>query len=224
MERNAVSPASGQATVIERKGKASDEATVMERFGTGGADATLLEAKTAWSPGSEATVIEQKYQPGERKKNRRLIGIAAGVGVVLLATGGFFLFKPSATSTPAAATASAPAAGAVVSASNGTASAPGSGAGGQGLLLLSANPYGEIQKITDGNGREVALRDEDRSTPARIELAPGKYQVTMVGPPDSGKSQTFPVEIHPGLATPVKMNPKLGEVDYEKLQQELAQQ
>jgi len=228
MERNAVSPASGQAaqaSVIERKGKASDEATVMERFGTAGADATLLEPKTAWSPGSEATVIEQKYQPVERKKNRGLIGIAAGVGVVLLATGGFFLFKPSATSTPAAATASAPAAGAVVSASNGTASAPGSvGAGGQGLLLLSANPYGEIQKITDGNGREVALRDEDRSTPARIELAPGKYQVTMVGPPDSGKSQTFPVEIHPGLATPVKMNPKLGEVDYEKLQQEVAQQ
>jgi tRNA A-37 threonylcarbamoyl transferase component Bud32 len=215
------------ATVLERTTKASDEATVMERFGTGGADATMIEPKGSWPAGSEATVIESKYRPGEGKRPGAMIGVAAGVVVLLLAAGGWFVFKRPASS-PVVSTQSAPAAGTVVNAGTAAASATSATSAtvgvGQGLLLLSATPYGEIQKITDGNGREVTIPDEDRSTPARIELAPGRYEVTMVGPPDSGKVQTFPVEIHSGLATPVKMNPKLGEVDYEKLQQELGQQ
>jgi len=227
MERNAAKPPAGRAadaTVIERTGKASDEATVMERFGTGGADATMVETKGGWTPGAEPTVIESRYRPDEGKKSGAMIGIAAGVVVLLLAAGGWLMFRSPASS-PVAVTPSAPAAGTVVNAGAGSATTTtGAATGGQGLLLLSATPYGEIQKITDGSGREVAIREEDRSTPARIELAPGRYEVTMVGPPDSGKSQTFPVEIHSGLTTPVKMNPILGEVDYEKLQREVGQQ
>jgi serine/threonine protein kinase len=227
MDRNATLAASaqaGQATLVERKGTSSDQATVMERFGAAGADATMVEPKAGWNAASDATVIEAKYQPKEGRKSFAMIGIAAAVVVALLGAGIWTMSRHSTAPPAAAVPATAPAAGTVIDAGKGNVKPPSRVPGDQGVLLLSATPYGEIQKITDGSGKDVELRDEDRSTPARIELAPGKYQVTMVGPPDNSKSQTFPVEIHPGLTTPVKMNPKLGEVDYEKLQQEVAQQ
>ena len=228
MERNVTGPAggqAGQATIIERKGTGSDEATLMERMGSGASDATMVEAKGRWNaPGSEATVIEEKYRPEERKKSFALVRVAAAAVILLLATGSWLWYRKSVSS-PVAVTASAPAAGTEVNAAKGPGTSTARGVpAGQGLLLLSAEPYGEIQKITDGSGKDVELRDEDRSTPARIELAPGKYKVTMVGPPDTSKSQTFAVEIHSGMATPVKMNSKLGKVNYEELQQEVNQQ
>src|SRR6185369_11555553 len=66
---------------------------------------------------------------------------------------------------------------------------------GQGVLLLSASPWGDVEKIVDEKGMQVDLSEEKRSTPTRIELAPGKYQVTMTGP---ARTETFPVEIVAG--------------------------
>ena len=87
---------------------------------------------------------------------------------------------------------------------------------GQGVLLLSASPWGDIEKIVDEKGMQVDLSEEKRSTPTRIELAPGKYSVTMVGP---AKKETFDVEIAAGRRVPITKN--LGGVDINELEKEV---
>ena len=91
---------------------------------------------------------------------------------------------------------------------------------GQGVLLLSASPWGDIEKIVnEKNNTLVDLTDEKRSTPTRIELAPGKYLVTMSGP--NGKT-TFDVQIDAGQRLPKKVD--LGGVNYDELEKEVTKQ
>jgi serine/threonine protein kinase len=234
MERNlGAGTLSGSApTTVERKATiGSDEATVMENFGRtqpggpaamGGAAPTAVERKWDNSPGAEATVIERQYTgagvaPSPAKSNKALFGAIAAVVVVALAVGGWFMSR-----TPQAqpqVTSTAPTSGTQV-----TTTAPPTGApipAGQGTLLLSATPWGDIEKIVNTvDQKEVPLTGEDRSTPTRINLAPGKYMVTMSGP--TGTQQTFDVQIDAGKPTQRKID--LGNVNYDELEKEMQNQ
>ena len=86
-------------------------------------------------------------------------------------------------------------------------------------LLLSASPWGDIDKIVNqSNQQQVPLAEDDRSTPARIELAPGKYFVTLSGP--AGKQTTIDVQVEPGKQTPKSVD--LGGVNFDELEKEVS--
>ncbi|HKO59039.1 MAG TPA: protein kinase [Thermoanaerobaculia bacterium] len=217
-----------QATLVERNFTApgapvrtlgSDEATMVENFGRtvpggatpGGAAPTALEPK--YQPGAAETVIERQYTPPAKKKTALIGAVAAAVIIALLGIGYFATRKPQP---PAVVTQTMPASGTVVSATAPTSTAP--IASGQGVLLLSASPWGEVDRILDASQKPIDLSDEKRSTPTRIELAPGKYLVTMSGP--AGKTTTFDVQIDAGRPTQKKI--ELGVVDYDALEKEVS--
>jgi hypothetical protein len=92
----------------------------------------------------------------------------------------------------------------------------------QGLLLLSASPWGELDRIVSKSSQqEVPLTDDERSTPLGIRLQPGDYSVTLNGP--SGKSTTVDVSITAGRTTPKHVS--MSGVDLDTLAQDaLAQE
>jgi len=192
----------------------SDEATVMERF-TGQAAPTAAEQKWAGGQGAEATMIERQIAPGSfapKKSNTgMMIGIAAAV-VIVLGVAGFLVMRNKQSSAPPAA---------VPSTTSVTATAPPTSApitGGQGALLLSASPWGELEAIVDDKGKAVDLTDEKKDMPTRIDLEPGRYMVTVAGP--NGTKQTVPVDIEAG-----KRNRKViktGDVNFDELEKEVA--
>jgi len=138
--------------------------------------------------------------------------IAAAIVIVLVAGGWFFTRKPAAQPV-------APAAPISSAAVTTTTPAPTNIPAGQGALLLSASPWGEIDKIVDQrNQQQIMVSDENRSTPTRIELAPGKYFVTMSGP--GGKTTTFDVQVDAGRATEKKI--ELGAVNLDELEKEVS--
>jgi len=207
--------AEDEATRIERvespKTIGSDEATVMERLATQAAS-TQLEPKVLTA---EPTVMErQMAMPPPKKRNASLIGTIAAVIVIAIAVAGYVATrKPSA---PAAQPAAPVASTAVTT----TAAAPANIPAGQGVLLLSASPWGEIDKIIDAKSQQQVLLSEDnRSTPARIDLAPGKYTVTLSGP--NGKTTTIDVQVNAGRTTPKSVD--LGGVNFDELEKEVSQ-
>jgi serine/threonine protein kinase len=207
-----------QATVIERAGgpatlsnqptmakTASNEATVLERLGS---QAAPTAAESKWRGEAAPTVIEQKTAPPKKLKVGMISAIAAavviviGIAIVALQPHPPVIVQPPGTPS-----------GTVV---NTTAPPP----PGQGVLLLSASPWGDIEKIiNEKNNKPVDLTEEKRSTPTRIELAPGKYLVTMSGP--NGKT-TFDVQIDAGQRLPKKVD--LGGVNYDELEKEVTKQ
>jgi hypothetical protein len=144
------------------------------------------------------------------KKNVAVMAAAAAIVVALLAVGGYFMFRdktPEITDSPLTT------AGTDVTT---TAIAP--VPAGQGVLLLSASPWGDLDRIVrKSNQKEIAISDDLRSTPARIPLEPGSYLVTLSGP---GGQQTIDVQIEAGK--PTTQHLKLGSVDYEQLAEEVA--
>jgi len=215
MPGRAAPNAEAEATLMERKTIGSDEATVMENFGT-----PQRTVASAPAPGGHAasTVIERQTEmrPGTApaKKNTAILGAIAAAVVMALLAGGYFFTHRSA---PAVATATG-----VPSTTTLTATAPSTGApvpAGQGALLLSASPWGDIDKIVSvPSQKPVDLSDEKRSTPARIDLDPGRYSVTLSGPKGP---ETFDVEIHAGEK--VSKHENLGAVDYSELEKEMKQ-
>jgi serine/threonine-protein kinase len=204
--------ADDEATRIERaaspKTIGSDEATVMERHLTQAAS-TQLEPKMTTA---EPTVIERQIAPPKKSNTMAMAAIAAAI-VAVLGVGGWFAFHKPA---PQPAAPNAAVASTAVTAS---APAPANIPAGQGVLLLSAAPWGDIDKIVNqSNQQPVALSDDDRSTPARIELAPGKYTVTMSGP--AGKQTTIDVQVEPGKQTAKSVN--LGDVNFDELEKEVS--
>jgi serine/threonine protein kinase len=202
--------AADQATLIERKTIGSDEATVMERVTTQ-AEPTQAERKLG-PAAAEPTLLErlEPAPPPKKSKTGMMIGIAAGIVVVIGLVAMLVLRKPApAVTPPAGQTAS----------TNVTATAPTSTTpipAGQGMVLLSASPWGDIDKIVDEKGKQVDLSEEDRSTPANIKLAPGKYLITMSGP---SRTETFPVEVAAGRQVDVRKD--LGSVDLNELEKEV---
>ena len=211
-------------TVAERK-IGSDEATVMENFGkttagtlSGGAAPTAVEQKwKGTGAGAEATVIERQVSPEDfapKKKNMGLIaGIAAAL-VIALGIGGYLMMSKQAPVPITDTTGTTPGTQVTATAPTGLPIPA-----GKGVLLLSASPWGELEKIVDTKDRKlVDLSDDDRSTPARITLDPGTYMVTLAGP---GGKETFDVNIQAGKRASIHKN--TGSVDYDALEKEMSQ-
>jgi len=206
--------AADEATVMERgitpQTRGSDEATVMERMSGAEAAPTAVERKLG-SSAAEATVLERMVAPPKKSNTGMMIGIAAAIVVVLAIAAIVMLKKPTA-QVPAAGPVASTTVTATAAAVTGTVPIP----AGQGILLLSASPWGNVEKIVDDKGLQVDLSEEKRSTPTRIELAPGKYQVTMSGP---ARKETFDVEVVAGRRAMARRD--LGGVDFNELEKEL---
>jgi eukaryotic-like serine/threonine-protein kinase len=218
MERNLTAPGVATGPTGTRVG--SDEATVMERLGSpSGAAPTALEQK--WSGtgagSAEPTMLERKYEPGAAaapKKNKAVIGAIAAAVAILIALGVVFLGKDKQTEVATTAT-TVPSTTAVDSTAPSGAPPP----AGQGLLLLSANPYAELDRIVSKDDqKEVPLLEDYRSTPARIPLDPGDYIVTLSGP--NGRTTTVDVQIKAGEKK--QTNVDMGGVDYDSLTKDVS--
>jgi hypothetical protein len=183
----------------------------MERLATQAAS-TQLEPKALQA---EPTVIErQMAMPPPKTRNTAMIGAIAASIVIVLGVGGWLALRKPA---PPPVQPAAPIASTAVTT---TAPAPANIPAGQGALLLSASPWGEIDKIIDSKSQQQVLLSEDnRSTPARIDLAPGKYSVTLSGP--NGKTTTFDVQVDAGRTTPKSVD--LGGVNFDELEKEVSQ-
>jgi eukaryotic-like serine/threonine-protein kinase len=218
--------ASDEATVMERnlatgisqKTIGSDEATVMERLGTAGAAPTSVEAKMNFNAGTaqaEATVLEKKYQQeAPPKKNTAMLAAAAALVVALLGVGGYFMFRPKPVPDVVTTTATS---GTDITT---TAAPPVPMPAGQGVLLLSATPWGDLDKIVNtSNKQEITLEEELRSTPARITLAPGQYDVTLRGPEGP---KTVSVQISEGKQT--RKNIPMNDLNLDELTKEMNKQ
>jgi serine/threonine-protein kinase len=205
-------------TVMERKTTiGSDEPTVMEKLGGTQAAATVVEAKGRFTTDSAApTVIERQIQiaPEPKKGKGMMIGIAAVV-LIAIAVGVFMMSRKE--SAPVATATAVPSTTQVTTTAAGTPIPA-----GQGVLLLSATPWGDLEKIVSAKDNKpvdlTSLTDDIRSTPARIELAPGRYIVTL----SNSKSQkTIEVEIRAGERTREKVN--FSDVDVDSLVKEMNQ-
>jgi hypothetical protein len=199
---------SSQPTVVERA-KTSNEPTVVERISSQAAP-TVAESK--WQGDAQPTVLERQVAP--KKSNIGMISaIAAAVVIAILAT--IIVMRPKVQTGGGVTTSVA---GSTVEVTNTTGTTP--PAPGKGALLLSASPWGDIDKIVnEKNNAPVDLSDEKKSTPTRIDLAPGKYLVTLTGP--NGKT-TFGVQIDAGQKVPKAID--LGGVNLDELEKEVTKQ
>ncbi len=195
----------------------SNDATVVERIGTASGAPTVLESKMG-PAGAEPTVLER--QIAKPKKNSMMIGAIAAVVVIALAIGGYFI-KQSGKGTGTVTTGSVTGSVSTVATSGTTVTAvipppPGQ----QGRLLLSASPWGELEKIVNVKTNEqINLDEEKRSTPTAILLDPGKYSVTVRGPQNS---QTIDVDIAAGPNLRKKI--VTAAVNYDDLEKEMNKQ
>jgi hypothetical protein len=223
---------SGSApTQMERRGTiGSDEATVMENFGRtqaggpapgAGAAPTMVERKWAGDTGAEATVLERQISPGSLggqppKSKTGMYAAIAAVVLLVIAGGGWWALRKPTPPGPTVTTTAASGTNVTTTGSSLPNIPP-----DRGVLLLSASPWGDIEKIVNSSDqKEVPLTGEDRSTPTRIQLAPGKYMVTLSGP--AGTQQTFDVQIDAGKQTLKKID--TGGVNLDELEKEVSKQ
>jgi eukaryotic-like serine/threonine-protein kinase len=209
---------SDDATVMERnltaspKTIGSNDQTVMERLGAPGAGAEPTAIEQKWSGDAssqaEATVLERQMSMPPKKNNMPLIAAAAALIVVVAIVAFVMMRKPADT----AVIAPPVAAGTDVTTTGSSAPI----AAGTGVLLLSASPWGEVERIVSKNDQKEVSIEEDLSTPARIPLAPGDYTVTLSG--ESG-TQTIDVQIEAGKHT--QKNVRMRDLNFEELTQEV---
>jgi hypothetical protein len=201
---------SSQPTVIERGKTASNEPTVLEKMSSQAAP-TVVESK--WAGEAQPTVLERQVAP--KRSNVAMMSAIAAAVVIVIGIALFVILRPK-TQTPL--NPGTVAGGTVeVTNTNGTAPLP----AGKGALLLSASPWGDIEKIINEKDKApVDLTDEKRSTPTRIDLAPGTYLVTVSGP--QGKQTTFDVQIDAGKKVPKAVD--LGGVNFDELEKEVTKQ
>jgi tRNA A-37 threonylcarbamoyl transferase component Bud32 len=212
---------SDEATVMERNlttppRPGSDEATVMERLGTpgAGADPTAVEAKMKWGDASgqaAATVLESKIDPASLQAPKKNMGVIAAVAAVVLIVILGAIYFTRKEPVPVATTTLAPS-GTDVTTTAATPMSP-----NDGLLLLSASPWADIDSIVSTKDRKEVPVDDDLSTPASIKLPPGQYDVTLVD--QSGRTKTEIVTVQSGKPTRHKVN--MGPVNYDDLYREV---
>ena len=208
--------AADESTVMERNftgpgGTMSGDApTVMERLGEPAGAATVVESK-GWAGGNaEATVIERQMTPPPKKNPAALFAIAAAVLIALVA-GAFFLMRDKPAPVETARVATTPVTPTTTSVE---ASLPGT----KGTLLLAATPWGDIEKIIETNSQKaVTLRDDERSTPRRLELDPGTYAITLRGP---NNTETFNVDIEAGKVE--RKTVAVGTINFDELAREVS--
>jgi serine/threonine-protein kinase len=213
MERGLMQPTQQTKVGLGPTGtrSAADEATVMENFGASAAP-TAVEQKWASQAPAEATVLERQMTVGAqpKKKNTMMIAAVAAVVVIAIAVGVFMMNKKPQPDAVATNTAVPSGTQVTTTAANQTPIA-----GGKGALLLSAAPWGDIEKIVGADQKTVPL-DDGLSTPARIDLAPGTYTVTLAGP---AGTKTVSVNIEAGKRTPQHVD--MGSVDVDGLTKEI---
>jgi hypothetical protein len=162
------------------------------------------------------TMLERQMTMPKKSNTGMMAGIAAAV-VLVLGIGGFMLWKSGQTVQPPPGTV-APST-AVVNATAPPVTNP-SIPDGKGRLLLSASPWAELEKIEDDKGNSVTVTEDAGSTPARVELPPGDYKVTLIGP--ANKPTTYEVHIKAGEVS--KLSPDLGTPNLDDLQKEVTKQ
>ena len=212
----------GDATVVERSytesgtqqtsGGAqtigSNDATVVERLGSI-ADKTVIEPKSGWGASAEKTVLEPKYEKPEPSRVGLVAGVAAAV-LIAIGVAAYMSRKADPVVLP-------PDSGTGTTVGTSVDAIPPAG-NGNGVLLLSATPWGDIERIVDAQSQaSVKLTEDDRSTPSRIQLAAGKYLVTVRGPND----KTVDVLIEAGKSKRVVV--PTGDIDFDALQKEVNQ-
>jgi hypothetical protein len=165
-------------------------------------------------------VLERQIDAGAlrpKKKNGAMIAIAAGVIAVVAGLGVFLTRKPE-TAPPVATTTVIPSGTAVTT----TAAVP--MAPNEGVLLLSASPWGDIDRIVSTkDNSEIPLNEKlgrNRSTPARIELPPGDYSITLKD--EQGRPKTERVTVEGGKQTRHRVD--MGDVNYDELYREVTRQ
>ncbi|HYS53689.1 MAG TPA: serine/threonine-protein kinase [Thermoanaerobaculia bacterium] len=194
-----------QATVIERGAAppqrptiGSNEPTIQERLSTHSAP-TVVESK--WTGEAQPTVLER--QIAKKKPNVMMMSGIAAVAVIGIIVAALLLRQPQ--KKDGGVNPPPPTSGSVVD------------VGPPGTLLLSASPWGNIEKIINAKSHaEVNLDDEKRSTPTGIELNPGRYLVTVRGP---SESKTLDVQIPPGKKVKEKVD--FGGLNLDELQKEV---
>lgn len=197
---------SNDATVVERLNTQAAPTQIESKATLGSAAPTVVEQKIGYGEAAP-TVIERQIAPAAAKKsNTATIAAIAAAIVLVLGIGGYLMTRSKpAPQTPVAAPSSA----SVV------ASAPAPIPPGKGQLLLSASPWGDIEKIVDEKGKAFPVSAE--STPARLDLPPGDYKVTLAGP--DNKRDTFDVHIDAGKQTPLHRD--LGTPNLDELEREV---
>ena len=195
-------------TVMERAASPATlggQPTVQERISAQAAP-TVVESK--WKE-AEPTVLERQIAPPKKSKVVMISSIAASA-VIVVAIAAFVMFR-----SPTKIVRKNP-----IPPDSGTTVTTTPIPVGQGQLLLSASPWGEIDKIVNEKSKKIIdLNDDDRSTPKGIDLEPGKYLITMTGP----KGQTT-VEVQIDAGKRIKKAIDLGGVDLDELQKEVTKQ
>ncbi|HYM61211.1 MAG TPA: serine/threonine-protein kinase [Thermoanaerobaculia bacterium] len=217
MERDLSGPQtlSGAApTTLERK-SSGDEATVMERVGASAAS-TVLEPKAGWEAGGAVpTVLERKVGQAPASQAKSRTGLFAGIAAAILLLAAGVIYWATRRTQPVTTTVAQ-------SGTSVTATAAGGPPipAGRGVLLLSASPWGDLDKIVSAkDNTTISVAEDNRSTPARIELEPGNYHVTLSGP--SG-TRTFDVSIDAGKSVPKNID--MSKVNLDDLAKEVSQQ
>jgi len=237
-------PGGGDATVVERQGTTG--ATVVESLG-GGADATMItrgggdEATQMTRPGgaaAEATMVARPGAPAAgagaeptvreqmpsrpatptiEEKPKSKAGLLAVAAIVLIAIAGGIWFVTRPKPEPAPTTPPE-----TIVAVNPPTTDGGPLGPGEGALLLTSTPYGELEKIVDSETNEtVPLTNiEDRSVPLRIPLKAGRYEITLSDP--SGNVRTKVATVEAGAAAFV--HTEFAKPDLDKLADEILKQ
>jgi serine/threonine protein kinase len=204
-----------QQTLVDRPTIGSNEATVMEKVGgLGSAAPTVLEQKGTFGS-AEPTVLERQMQRPVGKKNTAVIGAIAAAAVIAIAIGAYKMSQTETATNTGGTTGTVATSGTTVTA---TVPPDVTVPVDRGVLLLSASPWGDLEKIVNAESQKaVDLSDDKRSTPTRIELDPGQYRVTLKGPTGA---QTFDVNIEAGKPTRKKVT--TGKVNLEELEKEFS--
>lgn len=221
IERTGPAPASsaeGQATMVEARPQADQQATMVERVAStaGAGAATIVEDLRP------PRTVSDRPHPGARELKKKTGLYGAIAAVVLLAVGGAIYFgsrpgididaKPPITGTP-------PHTETTVSST-----APPAGISeGDGLILLTATPYGRLEKILNVDTRRSfdLATGEDAETPLRLTLPAGKYEITLSNP-QSKSSKTLEVKVQAKQST--SAHASLQTVDTKALTEEIFRQ
>lgn len=208
----------GDATVSEPVGRAevaqtlAGERTAINPFGTGEAEATLIDKRgTLATSEAEATISERIGVPPVRtRRTGSILAIAAG-GALVVATLAWFSLRPGTVGPgPGPGPNPTPPPNTTTMASTDVLPPVGPIEGGEGLLVLNASPFGEIEQIIRADtGESIPLTADERSTPLRKPLPPGTYELTVMD--DKGaNSRKISVIVEAGKTTPQY-------VDFQKL-------
>lgn len=210
---------SGSAkTITDRPAsRTSADATLIEKLG-GSAAPTVIEKQFGYDAHAEPTMLEQKFA-APKKKTPIYAGIAAAI--VAVAAGGVFMFNRKApevasnpaivqTSTTSSASALTPASTEETVEASSLPTVP-----GEGVLLLSASPWGSIEEIVGVDGRKVDVAADQRTLPNRLTLPEGEYSLTVSDA--NGKRQTIKAKIAAGATVSQKAGQSLSKADLDKV-------